>query len=63
MIHEELNEKQQEIYDEWLSHIKAIYGEYGLFTYSFSPTVIGTSVEVFSDIAKTSIDLTEFDKW
>ena len=59
----DLSEEQITKLDEWKKAIKIVYGEYGLFTYSFSPTGIGTSVEVFSDIAKTSIDLTEIDNW
>ena len=42
VVHEELNEKQQQMYDEWLSHIKAIYGEYGLFTWKITPNGIDT---------------------
>ena len=53
MIHEELNEKQQEMYDEWLSHIKAIYGEYGHFTWKISPTGIGSGIIVYSHNTKT----------
>jgi len=32
------------MYDEWLAHIKAIYGEYGLFTWKISPTGIGSGI-------------------
>lgn len=59
----DLSEEQITKLDEWKKAIKVVYGEYGLFTYSFTPNGIGTSLEVFSDIAKTSIDLTEIDKW
>lgn len=59
----DLCEDQLQKLDEWKKAIKIVYGEYGLFTYSFTPNGIGTSVVVFSDIAKTSIDLTEIDKW
>lgn len=59
----DLSEEQITKLDEWKKAIKIVYGEYGLFTYSFTPNGIGTSLEVFSDIAKTSIDLTEIDKW
>lgn len=59
----DLSEEQITKLDEWKKAIKVVYGEYGLFTYSFTPNGIGTSLEVFSDIAKTSIDLTEVDKW
>jgi hypothetical protein len=59
----DLSEEQITKLDEWKKAIKIVYGEYGLFTYSFSPNGVGTGVEVFSDVAKTSIDLTEIDKW
>ena len=63
VIHEELNEKQQEMYDEWLSHIKALYGEYGLFTWKLTPNGIGMGISVFSHLAKVEIDLTDVDSW
>jgi hypothetical protein len=63
VIHEELNEKQQEIYDEWLSHIKAIYGEYGLFTWKITPNGIGNGIVVYSHHTKTELDLTDTDSW
>jgi hypothetical protein len=62
-IHEVLSDKQQEMYDEWKSHIKAIYGEYGLFTWRISPTGIGTGIEVYSHQTKTTLDLTDVDSW
>ena len=49
--------------DEWKKSIKIVFGEYGLFTYKFTPTGIGTSVEVYSELADVSLDLTEIDKW
>ena len=63
VIHEELNEKQQEMYDEWLSHIKAIYGEYGTFTWKITPTGIGSGLVVYSHLAKAEIDLTDVESW
>jgi hypothetical protein len=63
IIHEELNDKQQAAYEEWLSHIKAIYGEYGLFTWEISPNGIGTAIEVYSHLTKTKLDLTDVDSW
>jgi hypothetical protein len=62
-IHEELNDKQQARYEEWLSHIKAIYGEYGPMTWHISPTVIGSGIEVYSHLTKTKLDLTDEDSW
>ena len=63
IIHEELNEVQQKKYDEWLSHIKAIYGEYGLFTWKITPTGIGSDIVVYSHNTKTELDLTDVDSW
>ena len=63
VIHEELNEKQQEMYDEWLLHIKAIYGEYGAFTWKITPTGIGNGIVVYSHNTKTELDLTDVDSW
>jgi hypothetical protein len=63
VIHEELNEKQQIMYDEWLSHIKAIYGEYGLFTWKITPNGIGSGIVVYSHNTKTELNLTDIDSW
>jgi hypothetical protein len=48
----ELNDKQQKKYDGWKSHIKALYGEYGSFTWTITPTGIGLGISVFSELAK-----------
>jgi hypothetical protein len=63
VIHEELNEGQQKMYDEWLSHIKAIYGEYGTFTWKITPTGIGNGIVVYSHHTNTELDLTDVDSW
>ena len=39
-----LNDKQQQQFDEWISHIKALHGEYGLFTWKLTPNGIGTGI-------------------
>ena len=62
-INVELNDKQQKMYDEWLSHIKSIYGEYGLFTWKITPNGIGNGVVVYSHNTKTELDLTDIDSW
>lgn len=59
----ELYEEQIVKLKEWKDAIKLIYGEYGKFVYSFTPTGIGNIVEVYSELAKTTLDLTEEDKW
>ena len=63
VIHEELNDKQQVMYLEWLSHIKAIYGDYGLLTWSITPNGIGSGIVVYSHLTKTKLDLTDVDSW
>ena len=59
----ELSDKEQKKYDKFLSHIKALYGEYGLFTWKLTPTGIGMGISVFSHLAKVEIDLTDIDSW
>ena len=63
VIHEELNEEQQKMYDEWLSHIKAIYGEYGLFTWKITPNGLNSGIVVYSHKTKTELNLTDIDSW
>jgi hypothetical protein len=63
IIHEELSDKQQKMYDEWISHIEAIYGEYGSFTWKITPTGIGNEVIVYSHLTKTELDITDMDSW
>lgn len=63
VIHETLNDKQQKMYDTWCGHIKAIYGEYGSFTWKITPGSIGSSVSVYSHLTKTELDLTDLDSW
>jgi hypothetical protein len=62
-IHAELNDKQQAMYEEWLSHIKAIHGEYGMFTWKITSNGIGTEIVVYSHYTKTELDLTDVDSW
>lgn len=59
----ELNDKQQIMFDEWKSHIKALYGEYGLFTWKITPNGIGAGIVVYSHMAKVELDLTDIDSW
>lgn len=58
-----LDKDQVKKLEEWKSHIKGVFGECGNFTYTFKPTGIGEVVEVYSELAKVSIDLTDIDKW
>ena len=59
----ELNDKQQIMFDEWKSHIKSLYGEYGLFTWKITPNGIGEEIIVYSHKAKVELDLTDIDSW
>lgn len=63
LIHEELNDKQEKKFRTWLSHIKALYGEYGTITWTITPTGIGSSIKVYSHSAKVELDLTDVDSW
>lgn len=56
-----LSSSQEEKLQEWKEHIKALHGQYGTFTYSFTPNGIGCGVEVYSQLAKVKIDLTEVE--
>jgi hypothetical protein len=62
-IREVLSDKQQKQFDKWKSHIKALYGEYGLFTWSITPNGIGSGIEVYSHLARVKLDLTDMDSW
>lgn len=59
----ELTDAQMVKLKEWQEKIKDLFGEYGLYTYSFTPTGIGDGVEVFSSLTKTKLDLTDVDTW
>lgn len=58
-----LDEYQVKKLEEWQSHIKAIYGSYGNYEYTFSSSGIGQIVVVYSELADTKLDLTDVDSW
>ena len=58
-----LSVSQAKKLEEWKTHIKAIYGEYGEYEYTFSPNGVGVVVTVYSSLANTMLDLTESDTW
>jgi hypothetical protein len=58
-----LTDKQQKKFDKWKSHIKFLYGEYGLFTWKITPNGIGEEIIVYSHNARVEIDLTDMDSW
>lgn len=59
----ELTDAQVVKLKEWQEKIKDLFGEYGSYTYSFTPTGIGDGVEVWSNLTKTTLDLTDVDTW
>jgi hypothetical protein len=62
-IQVQLSNKQQKQLNKWCAHIKALYGEVGILTWSITPNGIGCGVEVYSHLAKVKIDLTDVDNW
>jgi hypothetical protein len=58
-----LNDKQQKDFDRWKDHIKALYGEYGTFTWKITPTGIGNEITVYSHRAQVELVLTDIDSW
>lgn len=59
----ELSDVEEANLSEWKKKIKDLYGEYGYFTYSFSPTGIANSIKVYSHLAKIEQDITDLDNW
>lgn len=59
----DLTEKQETEIKEWKEHIKAIFGEYGKYDYTFTPTEIGDVLVVYSHIADMTKDFTDIDSW
>jgi hypothetical protein len=50
--------------EEWQGHIKAIYGEYGDYDYVFnSGGGIGVDITVFSSLANTTLNLTDYENF
>ena len=52
-----LDDKQIEKLDSWKDAIKLVFGDYGLFEYTFSPFGIDENISVYSTLSKTSIEL------
>lgn len=59
----EISETQCTKLKEWQEHIKAVFGEYGEYTYKFTPTGVGVCIEVYSKLANKCIDLTDLSKY
>lgn len=49
-----------EVLNNWMGHIKGVYGKYGNFEYTFKSTGgLGWDIWVYSELAETEICLTE----
>jgi hypothetical protein len=59
----ELEADQIKRLKEWQEKIKKEYGEYGIYTYSFTPYGMGTGVKIRSHLTKKTLDLSDVDKW
>jgi hypothetical protein len=50
--------------NNWMGHIKGVYGEYGNFEYTFKSTGgLGWDIWVYSELAETEICLTDSDSF
>lgn len=58
-----LDEKQLGQLKVWQEKIKSTYGKYGAYSYIFTPTGIGNSVQVKSHLTETYIDLSNEEDW
>jgi len=47
----------------WQEKIKDIFGEYGLYDFTFTGHGIGTSLVVKSHLTGTSLDLSHVEDW
>lgn len=59
----ELDSDQLKLLDKFQKKIKRKYKQYGLYTYSFTPTGIGDCVEVSSNLCSDTLDLSMVEKW
>jgi hypothetical protein len=58
-----LTTKQEEDINVWKERIKALFGEYGKFDYTFTPTELGDVLTVFSYTANIKKDFTDIESW
>jgi hypothetical protein len=58
-----ISDKELEKFNEWKEKIKDLYGEYGSFTFSFTPNGIGDNIKVKSHLTGLDINITDMDSW
>lgn len=61
--HFKLTERQEKELKEWQEKIKDLFGEYGSYDYTFTPSGIGDGVRVRSHKTGTTLDLTHVEDW
>ena len=59
----ELTARQEKELNEWQEKIKDLYGEYGTYTFKFTPTGIGNGVVVYSHLTKLELDISHQEDW
>ena len=59
----ELTARQEKELNEWQEKIKDLYGEYGTYTFKFTPTGIGNGVVVYSHLTKLELDISHQEEW
>jgi hypothetical protein len=60
----ELSDKQQKQFDAWTKHLKAIFGEVGMITWTVCSNGIGQEITATSSNApEHPLDLTDIDSW
>ncbi len=59
----ELTARQEKELKEWQEKIKDLYGEYGTYTFKFTPTGIGNGVVVYSHLTKLELDISHQEDW
>lgn len=59
----ELTARQEKELKEWQEKIKDLYGEYGTYTFKFTPTGIGNGVVVYSHLTKLELDISHEEEW
>lgn len=58
-----ITEEQMAMIQKWQNKIKKKHGEYGMYSYTFTPTGVGVSLTVFSYLANKQKDFTNYDLW
>jgi hypothetical protein len=59
----EIPANQVEKLEAWMKKIKKKHGEYGTFTYSFTPVGMGVGIKVKSRLTKKKLDLSDVEHW